>query len=77
MRHHRRMAREKFLKLLRLMKYAKEAGLRAVYQCETCGDFVQLKRGTLGLIETSKAAINEKTDQFSVVCKCTVRTVGR
>lgn len=78
LRHHRRLAREKFRKLLRLMRYSREIDLRVVYVCRHCGAPVALKLGE-GLIEVdaSKTPINEKTDAFSLACRCTVWTVGK
>lgn len=77
LRTQRRLAREKFRKLLRLMRYSREIDLRVVYLCRHCGAPVALKRGE-GLIETdaSQGGINEKTDTFSLACRCTVWTVG-
>lgn len=73
------MARQKFLKLLRLMRYAKEANLRAVFQCPRCEQVVQLKRGETGLIETVgvHGPIDERKDAFTLVCACTTWTVNR
>lgn len=70
------MARKKFSKLLRLMKYAREANLKVVYVCPACKAPVQLKRGA-GDVELVGAlgGINEKTDAFSLSCACTRWTV--
>lgn len=78
LRKHRRMAREKFLKLLRFRRYVTEANMRAVFICRDCGSPVDLKAGS-GLIEMdiSKAPINPKKDAFSLTCRCTAWTVGK
>lgn len=73
----RRLAREKFRKILRLMRYSHEIDIRVIYQCRHCGAPVALKRGA-GLIETTGAeGVNEKTDAFSLSCRCTVWAVGK
>jgi hypothetical protein len=68
------MARKKFQKLLRLMKYAREANLRAVYECPSCRERVKLKRGETGLIETVGVAspVDERKDAFTLSCTCTI-----
>lgn len=72
------MARKKFLKLLRLMRYAREASLKAVFACPECRQVVKLKRGE-GVIELAGPAsgVNEKRDTFSLSCDCTVWTVNQ
>lgn len=79
LRKQRRMAREKFLKLLRFRRYVTEADMRAVFICRQCGSPVDLKAGELGLIQidTAKTAINPKKDAFSLSCRCTVWTVSK
>jgi len=78
-RKYRRMAREKFLKLLRFRRYLTEANMRVRFFCRDCGGEVALKVGELGIIETdaSKTAINPKKDAFSLACRCAVWTVGK
>lgn len=67
------MARKRFLKMLRLMRYATEAHLRAVFCCRRCGEPTKVVRGE-GLVETAGVggAVNPNSDPFSLVCACTV-----
>lgn len=71
------MARKKFQKLLRLMRYAREANLRAIFTCPRCEQPAVLKRGETGLIVTVgvQAAIDERKDAFTIVCGCTIWAV--
>jgi hypothetical protein len=73
----RTMARKKFLKILRLMRYVREANLRAVFHCPRCEQPAVLKRGETGLIDTVgvQAPIDERIDAFSIVCGCTIWAV--
>lgn len=73
---YRRMAREKFLKILRFRRYLSEANLRARFFCRDCGAEVALKAGELDIMP-APGAVNPKTDKYSLACRCTVWTVGK
>jgi hypothetical protein len=72
------MARKKFLRLLRLMRYVREAQMVARFFCPRCQGPVALHRGS-GLIDTAGVggAVNPKKDTFSLKCACTSWTVGK
>lgn len=71
------MARKKFQKLLRLMRYGREAHLMVRFFCPRCKEPVALKRGE-GLIEVvGNPGVNEKTDDFVLLCSCTRWTVNK
>lgn len=74
----RTMARQKFLKILRHMKFAREYGLATHFVCTTCKTPVKLTRGEAAtLIQTDGAdnTIDPRTDKFSMACSCSVWTV--
>lgn len=73
----RRMARNKFLKLLRLMRYAREAHLQAVFVCPACHQPAKLSRGDGIIVLAGPSAINEKADRFSISCACTTWGIGQ
>lgn len=76
-RRHRAMSRTKFLKLLRLMKYAKQSSLRPVFVCPRCQEATRLEHGDGTITGVGTAGgINPKRDRFSLRCGCTVWTVG-
>jgi hypothetical protein len=70
------IARKKFSRLLRLMKYAREANMTAIFMCKRCKEPVKLQRGS-GIIDliAHHDGVNEKTDAFSLSCSCTRWTV--
>jgi hypothetical protein len=71
------MARQKFRKLLNLMRYARESHLAVRFICPACNQLAQLKRGETGLIELARPGpVNEKTDAFTLSCACTIWRVN-
>lgn len=74
------MARSKFLKLLRHMKFARAYGLTTHFGCTACKQPVKLTRGEAGaLIQTDLAhnTVDPRVDKFTMACSCTTWTVNQ
>jgi hypothetical protein len=73
----RPMARKKFLRLLRDMKFSRQAGLITRFLCDSCKEPVKLHHGEQRLLQTAhrENTINPAKDVFSLECSCSVWTV--
>jgi len=73
----RKMARSKFLKIIRHMDFSRTIGFATRFQCVTCQKPVRLQRGDHLLIQVEREnTINPKKDAFTLECACTVWRVS-
>jgi hypothetical protein len=76
-RTHRKMARSKFLRLLRAMSFTRDTfNMAARFECTRCKAPVRLQHGS-GIVQpaASSVKVNVKTDTFSLACQCTTWSV--
>lgn len=74
------MARSKFLKLLRHMKFARTYGLTTHFGCTACKQPVKLTRGEAGALiqsDRDENTVDPRKDKFSMSCSCTTWTVNQ
>lgn len=67
-----------FVKLKRLMKFAREFGLVAMYFCETCKEPVQLKQADRIVVEVDgpdQTKVNASGGRFTLSCGCSIWSI--